>query len=108
MEPTFKCPVCNGRLAFWAVRAEFVCTHCDMILKSNRAEALLLAFWVALLIEILFLLLLFFLLDVPLRAFFVWGGAGGVLGYWAGWIAIKRFMVFRPIRRKPTTGATHG
>lgn len=105
MEPTFKCPACNGHLAFWAVRAGFVCPHCDMILRSNKTEALSKAILVAVFIEALFLLLLFYLFDASFRTAAVWGSAGGFLGYWAGWIASKRFMVFRPIRRKPAAGA---
>lgn len=106
MEPTFKCPACNGRLAFWAVRAEFVCPHCDMILRSNKTEALSRAFLVAVFVEALFLLLLFYLFDASFRTAAVWGSAGGFFGYWAGWAAAKRFMVLRPIRRKSTAGAS--
>lgn len=108
MEPTFKCPACNGRLAFWALRAEFVCPHCDMILRSNNTEALSKAFLVAVFIEALFVVLLIYLFDASFRTAAVWGSAGGFFGYWAGWIAIKRFMVLQAVRRKPAVGATYG
>ena len=108
MEPTFKCPACNGRLAFWALRAEFVCPHCDMILRSNKTETLSRAFLVAVFIEALFAVLLFYLFDASFRTAAVCGSAGCFLGYWAGWIAIKRFMVLQAVRRKPIIGATHG
>lgn len=108
MEPTFKCPVCNGRLAFWTLRTEFVCLHCDMILRSNKTEALSKAFLIAVFIEALFVALLFYLFDASFRTAAVWGSAGGFLGYWAGMIAIKRFMVLQAVRRKPVIGAMHG
>ncbi len=77
-----------------------------MILRSNKTEALSKAILVAVFIEALILLLLFYLFDASFfRTAVVWGSAGGFLGYWAGWIASKRFMVFRPIRRKPAAGA---
>lgn len=108
MEPIFKCPVCNGRLAFWAVRAEFVCPHCELILSSNRAEAFTKAVWVALAIETLLFSILYFLFDSLSMAIAVWGGASGVVGYWASWVAIKRFMIFRAVRtatHSPPTSA---
>jgi hypothetical protein len=99
MEPLLKCPACNGRIALWAVRAEFTCHHCNMILKSNHASALLKAFWVAVSIEVLFLVFLFFVLGASSSTFVLWGSAGGVIGYFGGWFALKHFMVIRPIRR---------
>jgi predicted RNA-binding Zn-ribbon protein involved in translation (DUF1610 family) len=108
MEPTFKCPVCNGRLAFWAVRTDFVCPHCDMVLRSNKIEVLSNAFLVAVFVEALFLLLLIYLFDASFRVAAVWGSAGGFFGCWAGWFAIKRFIVLQAVRRKPATGAALG
>jgi hypothetical protein len=32
-----KCPACKGPIALWAVRPEFTCHHCRMILGSNSA-----------------------------------------------------------------------
>lgn len=100
MEPTFKCPACNGRLAFWAVHTEFVCRHCDMILRSNKTEALSRALLVAVSVEALFLLVLFYLFDASFWAAAVWGSAGGFFGYWAGWIVAKRSIELRAVRRK--------
>jgi predicted RNA-binding Zn-ribbon protein involved in translation (DUF1610 family) len=105
MEPTFKCPACNGRLALWAIRAEFVCPHCGMILRSNRAQALSKAFWTGLIVETLILAMLFLLLDVPLRAFIIWSSMGSLFGLFAGWLVIKHSMTFKPLRRKSATGA---
>lgn len=107
MEPTFKCPVCSNRIAFWAVRPEFVCHHCKMILRSNRAEALFRALWVALSIEVLLLLVLFLLFDFSFHTLIVWGSAGGILGCWGGWFVAKHFMVFQPIRRNKVNEGAH-
>lgn len=108
MTPTFKCSACNGRLALWAVRAEFVCPHCDMILRSNRGRAIVKAAWVTLAVEALLFSGLYLQIDSLGKMIAIWGSLGGVLGYWAGWVAIKRFMVLQAVRRKPVAGATHG
>lgn len=99
MEPIFRCPVCHGRIALWAVRAEFTCHHCRMILRSNRTEALGKALLVALSIETLLLSTLFFTLGISLTTLVTWGMAGNLLGYWGGWFAVKHFMIFQPLRR---------
>ena len=103
IEPIFTCPVCKGPIAFWAVRSEFTCHHCNMILKSNREEALITSFWIAVSIEILLLILLFFIFDASLNTFIVWGSAGCVIGYFGGWFGVKHFMVFQPMRRTSNT-----
>lgn len=108
MEPTFKCPVCAGRIALWAVRAEFVCPHCGMILSSNRAEALSKAFWTGLIIEALVLAMLLLLLNVHLHAFIIWSSMGCLLGLVAGWLVIKHSMTFKPVRRASVATALHG
>lgn len=108
MEPTFKCPVCNNRIAFWVVRPEFVCHNCNMILRSNRTEVLSQALWIALSIEVLLLLLLFSLFDFSFHTLIVWGSAGGMLGYCVGWFAAKHSMVFQPIRRHSRSQVSHG
>jgi hypothetical protein len=105
MEPIFRCPACNGRIALWAVRAEFTCHHCRMLLKSNRAEALGKALLVALSVETLLPSSLFITLGISLTTLVTWGMMGGLLGYWGGWLAVKHFMIFQPVRRNSTIKA---
>jgi hypothetical protein len=108
MEPIFKCPVCRGRIALWAVRSEFTCHHCNLILRSNRTDALTKAFWVAVAIEVLLLLFLLFVLGASFSTVVAWGSAGCVFGYFGGVLALKYFMVFQPSRRNFNTGAISG
>jgi len=103
LEPIFTCPVCNGPIAFWAVRPVFICHQCNMILKSNREEALIKSFWIAVSIEALLLILLFFIFGASLNTFIAWECAGCVIGYLSGWFGVKHFMEFQPIRRTSNT-----
>ena len=86
-------------LGFWAVRPEFTCIlrHDS---KSNREGSRDQVVLDRSFIEILLLILLFFILSGFLNTFIVWGCAGGGIGYFGGWFGVKHFMVFQPIRRK--------
>lgn len=98
MEPIFKCPACQGSIAFWVLRKKFTCHHCGVALRSNHSEALAKSLWVALIVEAVFFLALSLVIGNILRAIFVWSTGSAMLGYLAGWLTLKHFVILVPVR----------
>lgn len=95
-ELVLRCPVCQGRVALWAVQPMFTCHHCKWALRSNVRVALRNAFVVGAVFEITFLAALSQWSASANDAVLVWLAAGGVVGFAAGWLVVRWFTVLIP------------
>lgn len=97
VEPIFRCSICKGPIALWAVRQEFTCHHCHWALSSNCGVAFARAMAVAAVAELVLAAGLCLWLGEP-RAVNVWLAGSCVIGYSAGWLAVRKFLVVTPLR----------
>ena len=93
----FSCPVCRGPVAFWAVQPAFTCHHCHWALSSNVRTARVKAVGVAVVAELALLSILLAWLPRPGNGLAVWLSLGGLLGFAAGWVALKVLLSLRPM-----------
>jgi len=103
-ETTFRCPMCRGRVASWAVQSEFTCHHCRWALSSNLGVALRRAVGVGVAVELLLLFALYWLLHSAGQALNVWLAASCVFGFFAGWLAFRFFLTLPPLRPPQASG----
>jgi len=96
---TFSCPICRGRIALWAIRGDLQCPHCSWWLKSNIDSVVNRCVVVGLLAEALLFLVLWLMLESWFKALTVSLLASGMLGTFAGFVALKRMVVLKPFRR---------
>lgn len=99
MEPIFKCPICKGKIAFWVIRPLFTCHHCGWVLTSNVDIALRKAIIVGLTVEVVLWIALWGWLCSFSQATAVWGAASGVLGFFSGWLTLKRVLALTPSQK---------
>jgi len=95
---TFHCPVCQGPLASWVVRAEFTCHHCSWALRSNVGGAFAWALGVGGAAEVAVLVLLWVFVPGRLDPLIVWLSLSGVVGYAVGYVVFSRTLVLSPMR----------
>ena len=105
-ETTFRCPVCRGRVASWAVQSEFTCHHCKWALSSNLGVALRRAVGVGVAVEVLLLFALYWLLHSAGQALNLWLAASCVFGFFSGWLAFRSTLTLRPLRPPRARGTS--
>lgn len=93
----FRCPVCRGHIALWAMQSVFTCHHCQWALSSNIRSACVKAVGAAMVAETVLLLVLLSWLQ-PSAGLGAWLAAGGVLGFAVGWLAFKSLVLLQPMR----------
>ena len=96
----FRCPVCSGPVALWAIGPLFTCPHCKWALSSNRSSAFMLALGIACLLEALLFAALWLTAASPNGAFSIWLAAGGGLGVGA-WFVANRLLLRLSATRPP-------
>jgi hypothetical protein len=94
----FHCPVCQGAIATWVVRAEFSCHHCSWVLRSNTGQAFASAVAIGLLAEVLLFVVLWMLLPRRLDARLIWLSIGCVLGYLVRYFHYRHKLIISAVR----------
>lgn len=97
VEPIFQCPICKGRIALWVVQSAFRCHHCRWALSSNVHAVISKAIIVAVVAEAIFLAGLSLCFGSWSFALGVWLAAGGLLGFGAGWLFVRRRVRLVPM-----------
>jgi len=100
MKPgVFRCPVCQGRIAMWALRSTvFTCHHCRWVLTSNILVVRLRALLAAAGLELLLLLGVWLWLGDISRALGLWAALGSVLGVGVWYLTVHTLLVIAPVR----------
>lgn len=97
MEPVFRCPMCKGRIALWAVQSAFTCHHCHWALSSNVRSAISRAVMAAAVCEVLLLAGLWLYVGSLSFALGAWLVAGCLLGFGVGWLFVQRAVRLVPL-----------
>jgi hypothetical protein len=97
VEPVFRCPMCNGRIALWVVQSAFTCHHCRWALSSNIRAAISQAVVVAVIVELLLFAGLWLYVGSMSFALGVWLAAGCLLGFGAGWLFVRQAVRLVPL-----------
>ncbi|MEJ5999848.1 hypothetical protein [Paucibacter soli] len=105
MEPVYRCPVCHGRIALWAIQRAFTCHHCHWVLASNLPVAFSGAVTVGATIEGLLLAGLWLYLGSVSLAFGAWLAAGSLLGFAGGWLYLRQALRLVPLRPQRSAAA---
>lgn len=93
----FKCPVCRGPIALWAIQPTFTCHHCHWALSSNIRAARVKAVATAFVAEVLLLLALLVFLPLPTTGLVAWLSVVGLLGLAVGWFTLTVSLSLRPM-----------